>query len=138
MSPYLIKPQVMKAHVGVDAQLHDFLTSTIELKGYLYNTDANSRYLLGTCVVHCPSGCLDGEKTSESYQESNPDFFIFLSAAYSQSKNDLPYEVMDKTENVATNDGNRRFLYSQNVRRGCCDFSFDIWRTFCCLKWPVI
>ena len=34
--------------MGVDAQLHEFLTSTMELKECLYAPVANSRYLLGT------------------------------------------------------------------------------------------
>jgi len=88
----------MKAHVGADSQLHEFLTSTIELKGYLYAPVANSRYLLGTwlCVFHCLSGCLNGEKTPESHRESNPDFSVFLAAACTQSKNEVRYEVLEK------------------------------------------
>jgi hypothetical protein len=73
MSPYLIK-QVLKAHVGVDAQLHDVLTSKLKLREYLYALVAISRYLLGMCgpcsVVGIATGFgLDSPKIESRWGE---------------------------------------------------------------------
>jgi hypothetical protein len=130
----------MKAHVGADAQLREFLTSTVELKEYLYAPVANSRYLLGTwlCMYYSPAGRLNGEETSDSYQESNPDFSVFLPAAYTQSKNEVRYEVMDKTNTVSIPERDKIFLYSQSIEINFVAVSSNIGFTFFGLKWPVI
>jgi hypothetical protein len=101
----------MKAHVGADAQQHESWENAFTSRS------PDSRYLLWSwlCVFQCPSGCLNEEETTDSHQESHPDFSVFLPTAYTQPKNDLRYEVMDKTNNGSTPDRDNRFLYSQSV-----------------------
>ena len=86
-------------------------------------------------MFHCPAGCLNGEENCDSHPESNPDFPVLLPAAYTKSKNEVRKEVMDKTNNVSTPDRDKRFLYSQNVKRVL--FHCIIGPAFCGLKVKV-